>query len=135
VPSSRALALLPVLAANIAEWGPTAESFLSSCPCDIAALQEHRMREGKFESMRNKMAEMGWRSFMQPGAIGANGGTSAGVCIVVRQHFQVGRVLKVGEDGCTARVEGCSTWNMVVLRPKGCNLVLASVYLWTGQGL
>ncbi len=120
---------LRVLTANCTSWGSLVP-LLARTEADVMLVQELRIGPEQADAKVAWLRRRGWNAIISPAVLGPNGGWSAGVAVIARQHIglslpMVGSEIVVAARVIAARIEA-----------PGCRPCLAiSCYLHDGVGL
>ena len=109
--------------ANISMWGPQAARFTQALDADLLALVETRVGATGVPKLKKELARMGWQCFAAPAAATASD-FSAGTAVLCRRGLQT--------TGVT--VDPGGRFSAVRVNLHDTSIVVAAVYLWTGEG-
>ena len=121
---------------NVTVWGKKAEDFYfgkeeSMKGVEIACVAEHHKLAQGWPKVRNTLQQNGWRSVASPAkkSMRSETGSEGGTAVMSRSHlhltpFQDERLGEKGND-----------WSAIMVRLKGVDLLLISVYLTCSIGM
>ena len=122
--------------ANITSWSQMAEDFCRCAEWPVQMLQEHHLLGQRWSEAQGRMRFAGWTLTGSQARVTQKGGTTGGTAVLVRKHISVRYHDGFEGDADMAPLRGHGVdWSAAVLRLRGTNVIMVSVYLTCGIGV